>query len=159
MTDTPTIESPSLLRRLAAIVYDTCLVLPLVMVSVAIAFAVRAAVMEMPPLEQADTPLLNAYVVQAIEFFAVISFFSYFWIKSGQTLAMQAWRIKLIDSNGGDTVTLKQAIVRCFAAVFSAACLGLGYLWCLFDSRGRSWHDHLSKTELVLLPKKNKRAD
>jgi uncharacterized RDD family membrane protein YckC len=156
MTDTPQLEAPSLLRRVAAIVYDTCLVLPLVMVSVAIAFAVRAAVVDMPTSEQVDTPLLKAYVVQAIEFLAVVSFFSYFWIKNGQTLAMQAWRIKLVDSNGGSGVSLKQAIIRCFAVVISIGCLGLGYLWCLFDSRGRSWHDHLSGTELILLPKKNK---
>ena len=131
MTDTPQlktpvespVESPGLLRRLAAIIYDTCLVLPLVMVSVAIAFAVRAALMEAPASQQVDTPLLNAYLVQSIEFFAVISFFSYFWVKSGQTLAMQAWRIKLIDSKSGGAVSLKQAVIRCFAAVLSAACL------------------------------------
>lgn len=156
MNDNQTAESPSLLRRLAAIIYDTCLVLPLVMVSVAIAFAVRAALVDMPATEQVDTPLLNPYLVQAIEFFAVISFFSYFWVKSGQTLAMQAWRIKLVDAKNGDTISLKQAIIRCFAAVFSAGCLGLGYIWCLLDSRGRSWHDHLSGTQLVLLPKKNR---
>lgn len=156
MTDTPKLQAPSLLRRVAAIVYDTCLVLPLVMVSVAIAFAIRAAVVEMPASEQVDTPLLKAYVVQVIEFIAVVGFFSYFWIKSGQTLAMQAWRIKLVDSNGGDGISLQQAVIRCFAVVISVACLGVGYLWCLFDSRGRSWHDHLSGTELVLLPKKKK---
>ena len=158
MSDNTPLNSPGLPRRLAAIIYDTCLVLPLVMVSVAIAFAVRAALMDAPTTEQIDTPLLNAYVVQLIEFIAVISFFSYFWIKSGQTLAMQAWRIKLVDSTSGGAVTAKQAVIRCFAAVLSAACLGLGYFWCLFDARGRCWHDHLSGTELVLLPKKQKSA-
>lgn len=152
-------NSPSLLRRLAAIIYDACLVLPLVMVSVAIAFAVRTAVMDMPDSQQLDTPLMRDYVVQLIELFAVISFFSYFWVKNGQTLAMQAWRIKLVDSKNGGAVSIKQAIIRCFAAALSMACLGLGYLWCLFDARGRTWHDHLSGTELALLPKKSKPAD
>ncbi len=34
--------------------------------------------------------------------------------------------------------------------------LGLGYLWCLVDRRGRYWHDYLSGTELILLPKREK---
>lgn len=156
MTDIQKSQYPGLPRRLAAIIYDTCLVLPLVMVLVAIAFAMRAAVMDVPASDQMETPLLNPYVVQAIEFFAVISFFCYFWVKNGQTLAMQAWRIKLVDAKSGEAVTLKQAVIRCFAAVLSAACLGLGYLWCLFDPNGKSWHDHLSGTKLTLLPKKSK---
>ena len=37
--------------------------------------------------------------------------------------------------------------------------LGLGYLWCLVDRRNRYWHDYLSGTELILLPKQEKNKD
>ena len=40
--------------------------------------------------------------------------------------------------------------------MLSAACVGLGYLWCLFDRDKRYWHDILSGTRLVLLPKRQK---
>ena len=46
---------------------------------------------------------------------------------------------------------------RCLGALLSAACLGLGYLWCLVDRRGRYWHDYLSHKELILLPKREKK--
>jgi uncharacterized RDD family membrane protein YckC len=32
--------------------------------------------------------------------------------------------------------------------------LGLGYFWILFDREGRAWHDRLSRTRVVLLPKR-----
>ncbi|MBE9539537.1 MAG: RDD family protein [Proteobacteria bacterium] len=154
MSDIQT-ESPSLLRRLAAISYDTFLVLPLIMVSVAVGLGLRTAA-GLEPHNNTQLTILDASLVQLIALTSVIAFFSYFWLKNGQTLSMQAWRIKLVSSSGG-AVRFHQAILRCLAAVVSAACLGAGYWWCLFDARGRSWHDHLSGTELVLLPKVEKK--
>jgi len=154
MSETQT-ESPSLLRRLAAIVYDTFLVLPLIMVSVAAGLGLRTAA-GLEAHDNTQLAILDASLVQLIALTAVVAFFSYFWLKNGQTLSMQAWRIKLVSSSGG-AVRFHQAIVRALAAVLSAACLGAGYWWCLIDSRGRTWHDYLSGTQLILLPKKNKK--
>ena len=47
-------------------------------------------------------------------------------------------------------------MIRCLGALLSAACLGLGYLWKLVDRNHRYWHDYLSGTRLVLLPKRGK---
>ena len=69
---------------------------------------------------------------------------------------MQAWRIKLVSFKG-ERITSGQAIGRCLAAALSALCLGIGYWWCLFDSNHRYWHDYLSGTELILLPKKKRK--
>jgi uncharacterized RDD family membrane protein YckC len=143
---------PALPRRLIAILYDTLLVLPLIMLNVAIALGLYGALLKLTggPLE---TLSLNPYLVRAIGFLTCIGFFSAFWLKSGQTLGMQAWRIKLVRSSDGETATGGQALLRCIGAALSAACLGLGYLWCLVDRNRRSWHDYLSGTELILLPK------
>ena len=143
---------PALPRRLIAIVYDTLLVLPLIMLSVAIALGLYGALLKLtggPP----DTLSLNPYLVRALGFLTCVGFFSAFWLKSGQTLGMQAWRIKLVRSSDGETATAGQALLRCAGAALSVACLGLGYLWCLVDRNRRSWHDYLSGTELILLPK------
>jgi uncharacterized RDD family membrane protein YckC len=147
-TDTP---SPFLLRRLAAMVYDTLLVLPLIMLSVAVAMGIG----QLASGAEAGSPL-NPYLVRVIALVTTIVFFCAFWMKSGQTLGMQAWRIKLVDF-AGRTPGLGRSVLRCLAAVLSAACFGLGYLWCLVDRRGRYWHDYLSGTELVLVPKPAKK--
>ncbi len=152
MTDTDTPSSPSLLRRLAAMFYDTFLVLALVAVVNAIALIVLVRT------SSGEQEVLGAHLVQLLTTLSIIGFFSLFWIKNGQTLGMQAWRIKLVDFEGNPPSAGK-AIARCCGAFLSAACLGLGYLWCLVDRNHRYWHDYLSRTELVLLPKvSNKKA-
>jgi uncharacterized RDD family membrane protein YckC len=146
MTDSQTLPRPSLLRHLAAMLYDTFLVVALVAVvnAIALAVVVRAT--------SGEQEILNAHLVQALTAATIIGFFSLFWVKNGQTLGMQAWRIQLVDYQGARP-TFAKAVARCCAALLSAACLGLGYLWCLVDRNKRYWHDYLSHTELVLLPK------
>lgn len=153
-TDTLSLPPPGLPRRLIAMLYDTLLVLPLVMLAVALALGLYAALVNLTG-GVVDPEALSPLLRQLIILVTVIGFFSIFWLKSGQTLGMQAWRIKLVTSNG-DPVRPRHTVLRCLAALLSAACLGLGYLWCLVDRRGRYWHDYLSGTELVLLPKKAK---
>jgi len=143
------LPAPGLPRRLAAIVYDTLLVVPMLMVTVGIALGIRKA------LGGAAETLLPPIVVQSLAILCCIGFFSTFWLKSGQTLGMQAWRMKLVASPGNE-LTFGRCVTRCGTALLSATCFGLGYLWCLIDRRRRTWHDMLSGTELQLLPKRGK---
>ena len=151
-SDNSALPAPALPRRLLAMLYDTLLVLPLVMLGVALALALYAALVKMTG-GVVDPDALSPLLRQLIILATLIGFFSIFWLKSGQTLGMQAWRIKLVTSKG-DPLTLRHTVLRCLGAMVSAGCLGLGYLWCLVDRRRRYWHDYLSGTELVLLPKK-----
>ena len=142
--------SPSLPRRLTAILYDVLLVVALV--AVVNGLALGALVQ----LTDGKQQVLNENLVQLLTLLSVFGFYSIFWLKSGQTLGMQAWRIKLVDFQGGRP-TAGKALLRCLGACLSAACLGLGYLWCLVDRNNRYWHDYLSGTELILLPKEEKK--
>jgi uncharacterized RDD family membrane protein YckC len=143
--------SPSLPRRLAAMIYDTLLVLPIIMLAVAIATGVDIAI-NGGAGDQDYTATVPAWLVQLISTCVLIAFYGHFWCSKGQTLGMQAWRIRL-RSQSGAAVSWPQATVRCLAAAVSLAALGAGYWWCLIDRKGRYWHDYLSKTELELLPK------
>ena len=144
------LPAPGLLRRLAAILYDTFLVLPLIMLFVALVMGAARAL----GLSATDAPL-SPWLVRGLALLACTGFFAAFWLKGGQTLGMQAWRIRL-QTLSGDPLRLHHVVLRCCGAALSAAALGLGYLWCLVDPRGRSWHDYLSATELVVLPKRNR---
>jgi uncharacterized RDD family membrane protein YckC len=150
MTTTEKNPAPALLRRLAAMFYDAFLVVALVAVVNALALGIVVRI------SAGEQQVLDAYLVQLLTVLSVIGFFTLFWCKSGQTLGMQAWRIKLVDFHGRSP-TAGKAIVRCLGACLSAACLGLGYLWCLVDRNKRYWHDYLSQTELILLPKRDRR--
>jgi uncharacterized RDD family membrane protein YckC len=149
MTDAEKKPSPSLLRRLIAMLYDTFLVVALVGVVNALALGVVARI------TQGNQQVLSPHLAQTLTTLSIVGFFSLFWIKSGQTLGMQAWRIKLVDFQGRPP-SITRALARCLGACLSAACFGLGYLWCLVDPNKRYWHDYISHTELILLPKQDK---
>ncbi len=144
--------SPGLPRRLMATVYDTFLVLPIIMLGVALGMGLYSALTRLLGGTPGDEPL-GAWAVRGIAVLVVAGFFTAFWRKSGQTLGMQAWRIKLVPLPG-KRLTAGRCMLRCAAALLSLACLGIGYLWCLVDRNGRYWHDYLSGTTLVMLPKK-----
>lgn len=80
------------------------------------------------------------------------AFFTGFWSRAGRTLGMQAWRLRLIAADGG-AVGFRRAALRFVAAGVSWLPLGLGFLWSLFDRDRLAWHDRLSGTRLVVVPK------
>jgi uncharacterized RDD family membrane protein YckC len=134
--------APGLLRRLAAIFYDSWLVVGIWLLGVIIDTFVRDE--KGLGLAISHLPLQLFFIV------APLLFFGWFWTHGGQTLGMRAWRLKLL-ADSGEPVSARQAIVRFFAACLSALVLALGYLWVLFDRDRKSWHDHISGTRLVML--------
>jgi len=142
-------QPPGLLRRLAAILYDTLLVLGLLMLAVALVVI---------PYEQlSGTPFPNEdtghrLALQAYLLLVIGVFFSFFWVRGGQTLGMRAWRLRVLRADG-QPLDWGDAWRRFGAACLSLAPLGLGLLWCLFDKDGLAWHDRLSGTRLVVLAK------
>ena len=141
---------PSLARCLLAIIYDSMLLIPVLMATSFITLFLGSMIGGLKSEENLamQTPV---FIRQLVIVLTIFFFFSWFWIKNGQTLGMQAWRIKLISTNGKN-IYLKQAGIRLLAAVVSAGCFGLGYLWILLEAKNRSWHDIISKTRLILLP-------
>ncbi len=137
-------EKPGLVRRLAAIFYD------LVLISALIFLFLLPWVNIM-----GNGKLITKIGMLIIIFSLPIGFYLFFWNKEGKTLGMMAWRLQLRSSNN-QPFTSKQLIIRYIGAWVSLLCLGLGYLWVLVDKDQMTWHDRLSKTELILLPKKNK---
>lgn len=147
MTEQQTRNAPSLLRHLTAMLYDSLLVIALVFVVYAITLGILVK------LSGGEQEVVGPYLGQLLFIVSIIGFYSTFWLTSGQTLGMQAWRIKLVSLDG-EKPSLWQAVRRCVGAAISIACLGMGYWWRLFDRNQRYWHDYLSGTELILLPKK-----
>ena len=82
----------------------------------------------------------------------IYGFFVGFWVRSGRTLGMQSWRLQLIDADG-KRPTMGAASIRFFAAIISWLPFGLGYLWQLWDKDNLTWHDRISGTRIVHLPK------
>jgi uncharacterized RDD family membrane protein YckC len=130
-----------LARRLAALFYDILLLLAVLLAGSALVVALRGGE-AVPP----GNPLFRAYlVVLAFLYFAVP------WVRSGQTLGLKAWRLRVERHDGGG-LTPRDALRRFLLAAVSLLPLGLGLLWAAFDREGLAWHDRLSGTRVVRTP-------
>ena len=158
-------HAPTIKRRLICMIYEALLLLGVVAVAnFVFLFFAQNFPNVLPPHASETWPMkFWLFVVIGI-------YFIYFWSRTGQTLAMKTWRIRLID-NERESLPLTKAIVRyCLAwlwflpALAIAAQLSLkprfilltvsiGYiLWAftaVFDKDKQFLHDKLAKTRLI----------
>jgi len=135
-------KNATLLRRLGAILYDSLLIFALLMLVTTI-FLIRRG-------GEAVEPYTLTH--QITSFAVIYAFFVGFWSKSGSTLGMRSWGVR-VETPAGDIPTFMTASIRFFAAILSWLPAGLGFIWQLWDKEQLTWHDRLSGTRLVHYPK------
>ncbi len=144
MQDNAIVPVPAtFLARVAAMVYELLLVTAVLFI---------ASLPFLYLVGNAETGWRH-YVFQLYLVGVLFAYFSAFWRRSGQTLAMKTWRIRLVDLNGG-RVSLKQAALRFALALPGLALAGAGFWWALFDRDRQFLHDRLAGTRLVRVPRK-----
>mgnify|MGYP001818533234 CR=1 FL=1 len=134
-----------LLRRIGAMIYDAFLIIALLFLATIPFIALRGG----EPVEIGDNSVYRATLA-----IVIFVFFTGFWSRSGRTLGMQSWRLRL-ETPEGESPGFGAACIRFFAAILSLAPAGLGFFWQLWDKDRLTWHDRLSKTRLVYYPKSN----
>ncbi len=126
-------------RRLLATLYDLLLLLALWLTAILISLV----------LTQLAGLRLTPPMTRALLFTLSFGFFGYFWVHGGQTLGMRAWRLHVRRTDGA--MLHWPAALHRFVLMLL---LGLSVLWCWLDPQRRAWHDRLSGTHVMLLPKK-----
>ncbi|MFC5300449.1 RDD family protein [Azospira restricta] len=139
MTESATLSTPGIVRRLAAMLYELLLV-----------SAVLAVALVLPHmLLGAFAKVQASHLAVKIHFFVVLLvYFTWFWLHGGQTLAMKTWKIRVVDVGGG-RLRPAQAVLRYLAAWVSLGLGGIGIVWALFDRDGQFLHDRIADTRLV----------
>ena len=137
------LKSAGLLRRLAAVLYDALLL-------VAVLMTVTWLLLPLTHGEAITHDSVGAfeYFYRALLLGLLVAYFGFSWTRSGQTLGMLAWRIRVVRADGGH-LRWRDVLLRLAAAVLSWIAFGLGYFWMLFDSNRLTWHDRLSRTRVV----------
>jgi uncharacterized RDD family membrane protein YckC len=130
------VRPPGLPRRLAAMLYEALLLF-------AVAFF-AAWVFTMASGGRDATEGTLRYELQAFITLVVAAYFLWCWLRGGQTLAMRAWRIRLVD------VTPGRALARLLWALLFVP-TGVSILWALFDMDRQFLHDRLARTRLALV--------
>lgn len=151
MLDPLTVQRPGLGRYLACLVYESLLVVAWLFILGVLFLALQAAWTHVAPGGTLQVPHGPQRLLQQLWYGAgVAGYFVFFWVRSGQTLAMKTWKIRLVSLDGGP-VRPVQAVARLLVAAMAMPLLGLAWLWA-FGSPSRLWlHDQLSKTVLIRL--------
>ncbi len=136
------IASP--LRRLGAFVYDSMLIIALLMVSTGI------VTMTFNHGEAVEGPLFQSFL-----FILLYLFLSYFWMRNGQTLGMLAWRLR-VQTTEGERLNFKKCLLRYLVGWVSLLTCGAGFVWMFISKQKMTWHDIASGTHVVELPKNAK---
>ena len=160
----PAAPTPSIPRRLASMLYEALLLFAVAFFATWL-FQLAAGTTQ---LDGWRRPLLQAFL---LAMFA--AYFLWCWLRGGQTLAMKAWRIRLV-APGRERVPPRAALLRfiyaaaligSFLATLAAAFLhrnpwlafatlaltGASLGWALVDRDGQFLHDRLAGTRLVLV--------
>jgi uncharacterized RDD family membrane protein YckC len=153
--------TPSLRRRLAAFVYEGVLLFGVVM----LAGLLYGALTQQRHAMQGQTGL------QAVLFIVIGLYFVMFWTRGGQTVAMRAWQVRLVTTDGSPVRPLR-ALARYLAswlwiapALLAARAAGLHSAFDIFalltvgmvayallafaHPQRQFWHDALCGTRLV----------
>jgi uncharacterized RDD family membrane protein YckC len=132
------LRSPGFFRLLASFFYDALLVLALLFVATFI-FVL---------LFNDATHGSRRYFLQIYLWGVAGCYFVFCWSR-GRTLAMQAWKIRLVDTTGRQ-VSAARALQRYILASVGLLAGGLGFLWALADREHRYLHDRILKIRLVM---------
>ena len=136
-------RKPSPFRLLAVMMYDSMLLVSVLLVAAAVAVALNGG-----EAIGANNPFFFVYLLGV-----AFIFYGWFWTHGGQTLGMRAWRVYLI-SGQNTGINWQQAFLRFMVGLFSWLPLGLGYWWLWLSPDKLSWHDIASGSYLVYSPKR-----
>jgi len=139
------VENCTLLRRMGSILYDTLLVFSVLLFAIIPFIAITGG----EAIDSGDR-IFQIYLLLIMALYFILP-----WKIRGQTLGMQSWKIKVVQKTG-ETITWKQAIKRILFSCLSWGVAGLGFVWGLFDSEKKTWHDRLSGTKLIFYRQEKK---
>jgi uncharacterized RDD family membrane protein YckC len=145
MQNEPVVQTsaPSFFKLGACLIYEALVVIALLLVCTTIFVLLLGEA----------TVGIKRYSLQLFLWVSAGVYFIWCWQKSGQTLAMQTWQLKLLNQDG-ELLILPAAIARYVLASLSLMIFGLGYLWVIVDRERLFLHDRLLKNKIIFAPRK-----
>jgi len=135
-------------RLLLVLLYDSLALVGLLFLASIVMLLARMG----EPVEP-GTWWFNFYLI-----FTIYLYFAWCWHnRGGQTLGLKSWKAKVVTMEG-EKLGWQISMLRFVGAILSWLPLGLGYLWMLFDKQGLTWHDRLSGSQIIMLPKEAKKT-
>lgn len=136
-------------RRLAALLYDSFILL-------ALSFLYGAFITLVGALAGQHTadyqPMFRHWTFTLGWILTLAIFYIWFWQKSGQTIGMRTWRLKLVDDLEHQRIPhWRHCALRALVAPLVILPAGIGYWYGWIDKKGRCLQDKMSRTDVVLI--------
>lgn len=128
----------TLIKRYLAVVYEALLMLALTLTLTAIFYSLAG---------DASTGW-KRLGLQALLWFSMGGYFVRCWTVSGQTLASQTWKLKVVHASGR-LLNLPEALQRYVLASVLLCPAGLTLWWALIDREHCFLHDRLLGSRLI----------
>lgn len=77
-----------------------------------------------------------------------IAYYIYFWTKDGQTPGKKVFNLK-VQKVDGSKLDVISALLRYVGYFVSGLCLGIGFLWIIWDPKKQGWADKIAGTVVV----------
>lgn len=149
MNTTTDTSYAALWRRLAAMIYDGIVIIAIWII---VGFLVLSAFgIDQAQVVENERVVLDPYYRITLFSSMLLSaylFFAWFWTHSGQTLGMQAWKLK-VQNPDASAISYKQSLIRFVVAPFSLLLLGAGYFYMFFNAEKLTAPDLFSHSVVV----------
>ncbi|WP_047515150.1 RDD family protein [Methylophilus sp. Q8] len=130
-----------LIKRYLAVVYEALLLL-------ALALALTAAYVMLLGDASHGWKRLG---LRALLWLVMGAYFVRCWVVTGQTLASQTWKLKVVDQHG-QLLDVQQAVMRYVLAGVLLLPAGLTLWWALLDREQQFLHDRLLGSRIIVVP-------
>ena len=137
----PTNKKVSLLRIVAATIYDSLLML-------GVWFLVGSLALGIKFVFTGEVSSLNPAAGMILVILSTWLYFAMFWIYGGKTLGMSSWKLRIISQNGNQ-ITVIQTIVRFLSNIFTVLFAGIPLFFRQINKNDKSLSDLLSKTSII----------
>ena len=75
-----------------------------------------------------------------------IAYFAGLWTYMGATLGQRVFRLRVVDANTGQPITIGKALLRWLGLFISFIVCFIGVIWVAFDARKQGWADKIAGT-------------
>ena len=133
-------------RRLAAVLIDTLIVLPII---AGLVYLLSDGNISLEALDADPFAFYSptANIAMELGIFALVVFF---WVRFCGTPGKLLLGCQVVDANSGQPLSIGRAILRYFAYILSALPMMLGFLWIALDSRKQGLHDKISRSIVII---------
>ena len=136
-------EFATLRRRLASLLYESLVVFSILLIGFLLPQAFLAGFMN-----QWGMPPVGRNILLLHIFWLFLIYFVWFWLKTGQTLPMKTWKLRLVNEDGR-LMRPAQAVFRYMAAWPSILFFGIGLFWALIDKDKQFLHDRIVGSRII----------